>query len=254
MEAFAAAGYTTLISFSTMDTLFIYQGLSDMIKLVYWEPETLKRCIARSASNYAEIEAAEDDKGEWQLGTKACIQTPDFPEGVPYWKSAVFHFWGGWGGHTNPLGAGWTLAPENYAKLNPGHPRGESRYVGYSLASICKRQPAYRPYQRKQRGTILGAGKLYFERERNHFFGLLKDVESKITPALSDSEPFMFLAMAGDKGEKLAEEGLETIGRQVPDVWSEHVARSKVMVGLGRPQNSPGIYQALCYGVPFVNP
>jgi len=39
-----------------------------------------------------------------------------------------------------------------------------------------------------------------------------------------------------------------------PDEFFEHLAGTRVLLGTGRPPLSPTPYDALCFGVPFVNP
>lgn len=112
-----------------MDTLLIYQSLPDMIPIVIWEGQLLERCIERTDDNYLSSEYADQfATGEWQTGTKGCIKKKGFEDGVPIWKSFVFHFWPS---EASPLGHQWTLAPENYTR----HDRVANYYLGKLISS-----------------------------------------------------------------------------------------------------------------------
>jgi len=47
---------------------------------------------------------------------------------------------------------------------------------------------------------------------------------------------------------------LKSLGFMNQDAFLDAVAHSKVMLGIGRPRISPSPWQALCLGVPFINP
>jgi len=48
--------------------------------------------------------------------------------------------------------------------------------------------------------------------------------------------------------------GVVNLGRLNPIEFMQQVGRSKVMIGVGSPWWSPSPYNALCQGVPFINP
>ena len=48
--------------------------------------------------------------------------------------------------------------------------------------------------------------------------------------------------------------GVINLRKLAPHEFSEAVAMSKVMIGVGNPWWSPSPYHALCMGVPFLNP
>lgn len=60
----------------------------------------------------------------------SCGQSPSFPSGIPPYKMFAFSFWSN---PEHPLGAQWTLSPENYQSLG----EGENTYLGYSIEATC---------------------------------------------------------------------------------------------------------------------
>lgn len=78
-------------------------------------------CKNRNESNYKEFDRSEGSTTTWQSGTHACMQSEDFPEGIPHWKSFLFYFWSG---TIHDPGGKWMLAPEDYDSFRgdkPGH-------------------------------------------------------------------------------------------------------------------------------------
>lgn len=122
--ALQSLNYSTIITLGHMNTLLVYQHLPEMIPAIIIEGATLQVCIERNETNYAALETKENRPGIWQTGKKACVQRPDFPEGIPLWKMFAFHFWGG---TMTPLGHRWTLSPEDYA-AHEGKPASEGNY------------------------------------------------------------------------------------------------------------------------------
>lgn len=72
-------------------------------------------------------------------------------------------------------------------------------------------------------------------------------------------EKFELVSLSGPKlPEGVTKEtltpGIFTLGRQSQSDFHRFVAQSKVMIGTGAPKLSPSPYDALCMGVPFINP
>ncbi|KAK4686065.1 hypothetical protein P7C73_g4063, partial [Tremellales sp. Uapishka_1] len=257
IEAFEALNYTLLYTYGNMDTLMIYQAIPDHVKTILWEGESLKKCILRNATNHEEMEdwwAA----GKWQKGeSKGCIQREGFEDGIPIWKSFVFHFWKG---SQSPLGPQWTLSPEDYAQWNDGV---GNNYLGYSIETRCRQTP-FRD-ERQHRGLTLGKRLEYFQGRDFYWPGMLGPIAEKMPYAwnktLQASEPFEMIATASTPGkgyytdgiEPLPEPGITNLGHRPMLEWFDLVAESKFMLGVGRPLLSPSPYDALCFGVPFIN-
>lgn len=107
-----------------MDTLLIYQHMPNLVKAILWESKAFGECRERNKTNYNDPEH-DNNKGTWQMGRKGCIKKEGFEEGIPIWKSFVFHFWVD---NRSPLGPQWTLSPINYAIA--GNKVDANQYLG----------------------------------------------------------------------------------------------------------------------------
>lgn len=242
IRAFRQLNHTILITWGHMDTLLVYQHLPDMIPAILWEGGEFKRCQMRNETNYLELEAMEvESPGGWQKGKKACMQAEDFPEGIPWWKSFMFHFWPMF---QNPLGGQWVLAPEDYSWINDDVPEAHF-YLGYSIEPRCLNTPTFK--LREHRALILAKNDDYFSDEKNLFRHKLAGVRDRVAPLVGadgESVPFDLLSTSGEQLEpgmrrETIEEGIMTIGRQPQMQWVEILARSKVLLGIGDPLLSP---------------
>lgn len=107
---------------------------------------------------------------------------------------------------------------------------------------------------------ILAKDPRYFEEEFNGFRGLIAGAIEAVPHVERNGEdvPFEALALAGylhdGKPPPVPEPGVTNIGRLPAAEWQETLARSKVLLGIGSPKLSPSPYEALCAGVPFINP
>lgn len=247
-RAFEQMGYSMVLGFGHMEVLYIYQGLADMVKIVIWNDTQLKACIERNATNFLELEKGfNEDPGDWQVGQKACIANEDYPTGVPMWKSFAFFFFFS---PQTPLGARWTLAPFDL-------PDKDNFYLGFSIEHTCMKIPI--PKVREHRAFVLAKRTRYFLEKWNAFFGLLKPTIDNV-PAVETPnglQNFTLMSTAsnppGDDGPDTVP-GIDTIGQKPQAEWQALVAGSKVMLGLGWPRISPSPLDALCMGVPFINP
>lgn len=128
MDAFHSLNYTLLYAYGHMDTLIFYQTMPDLVKVIIWESKDFQDCMKRNEANHVDLE--EDfAKGTWQTGTKGCIKKEGFEEGIPVWKSFLFHFWGD---NRSPLGPQWTLSPIDYAAA-AGKGKDANQYLGKFL-------------------------------------------------------------------------------------------------------------------------
>ena len=117
ITALEALNYTVLYAYGAMDALTIYQHLPDLVQIVIFEGSQLDRCIERNNTNWADTEDYYTP-GDWQdRNRRGCIKKKGFGEGIPIWKTFVFHFWAG---PATPMGSGWTLAPEDWALWSHG--------------------------------------------------------------------------------------------------------------------------------------
>ncbi|KAF7343153.1 hypothetical protein MVEN_01746000 [Mycena venus] len=168
-----------------------------------------------------------------------CVLMEHHPHGIPAWKIFSFHFWSG---PDNPLGAKWTLSPERY------RPSGRNTYLGYSIEPQCARQ-AFIPHElRPQQAYVLAKDARYFN---GSGFAYAPD----FFDAASSAAGVRFLAGVHDRLlPDFFPSSITNVGFKPQPEFYEKLAESRVLVGVGSPAISPTPYDALCLGVPFINP
>ncbi|KAJ7754375.1 hypothetical protein DFH07DRAFT_502101 [Mycena maculata] len=169
-----------------------------------------------------------------------CILSRLRPHGIPAWKILSFHFWDS---PDNPLGRRWTLSPEDY--------RGSegNTYLGYSVEPQCSRQPFVPHSHRKEQAYVLAKEARYFapDVDRAH------DPDSFEAAAAAIDIRFL----AGVRERVLPEyfpRNITNVGFMSAPQFYATLAESRVLVGVGVPFTSPTPWEALCLGVPFINP
>ncbi|KAJ7100403.1 hypothetical protein C8R44DRAFT_716506 [Mycena epipterygia] len=188
----------------------------------------------------------------------ACFRDPycalrrDWPWGIPIWKILSFHYWD-YADH--PLGRKWTLSPEPYLPAPDNN-----TYLGYSVQPSCTQQPFIPHAQRapslspptgdsrRKQVYIYAKTADYFSPEKRAF---PPHVFARLSAALGVD--FVVGVQEADAAAALPA-GVANLGAMGPARFYEAVARSWVLVGMGVPSTSPTPYDALCLGVPFINP
>lgn len=235
--------YTILFAWGHMDALFFYQSIPDLIPVVLWEEGEFKHCSMRNETNYAELEKMENHAlGTWQTGTKACMQTDKYLQGIPWWKSFVFLFWDS---RPNPLGPQWTLSPEDWDSFS-GAPRNHT-FLGYSIEQRC--QAVEFRSKRIHRALVLAKDPDYLNEKNNVFYGLLLDAAKTLPHEMTQegNKEFELLSTAGEHAlSELPEPGLSSIGKQPQKEWHDILAESKVLLGVGNPVISPSRKCVVC--------
>ncbi|KZP33614.1 glycosyltransferase family 18 protein [Athelia psychrophila] len=216
-------GYTFLYSKSIDQTVQLYQMFPDLVKAIFSEGDDIYKCW-------------EDEEN--------CLLSESNPYGLPAWKLFAFHFWVT---PASPLGRNWTLSPEPY--VMDGSP--ENLYLGYSVEPSCMSQ-AFIPHD-----------------DRNdHIYIMTKDarnIADGYNPAQWPSHFYEAATKAtginfilGASGSNAAESpipaGVTNHGLLDQKQFIQAVSESLVLVGVGKPETSPTPYEALCLGVPFINP
>ena len=123
LEAFTALNYTLLYTYGHMDTLMIHQHIPDLVKVIIWESEQMRRCMARTGTNHDMTKLSDEEwvhsPDDWQKDMKkGCMKRQGFEDGIPLWKGFSFHFWPT---PSHPLGEKWNLAPYDYSNLRKNH-------------------------------------------------------------------------------------------------------------------------------------
>lgn len=145
----------------------------------------------------------------------------------------------------HPLGNRWTLSPENYEIMAPGNSKGNV-YLGYTVERTCMRIPITPTTDRPQQVYLLAKNLAYFYSDKEYAW-------SNVT---LDGAPFTVALVAGlrDHLELGVPVGITNLGRLNQTEFYYHLGRSRVLLGIGLPFLSPSPYDALCMGVPFINP
>ncbi|KAI5889172.1 uncharacterized protein SCHCODRAFT_02633734 [Schizophyllum commune H4-8] len=216
-------GYSAIITAGTNeDLIHTYHLFPDLVKVIIAEGWDIDMCNK----------------------DPSCVQSESNPLGIPLWKLFAFHFWGG---HAHPLGGPWTLSPENYPLLMGGDSVNNT-YLGYSIERACEKLPVVAHTERPKQAYILAKRLSYFY---DHNFAW-RDV------AFDDAgSPARFVAGMiedADAAGKSVPAGVANHGRLNKTAFYLELARSRVLVGIGSPLLSPSPYDALCMGVPFINP
>ncbi|ORX41229.1 hypothetical protein BD324DRAFT_613760 [Kockovaella imperatae] len=234
--------FTLLYSYKTLETLLIYQSLSDIVKLVIMEAGNLEECMKLHSMTGAQAQTAmpsldglkwlDDDE---QVG---CIKRVGYEQGIPLLHTRAFHFWLG---QRHPLKQ-WTLAPEDWTIKSAS----ESNYhISYHLEH-CRHVV---PSEHQRRVFLLGKRPEYFEGDEYVWpQGALAEITTTLPGGVE------FIATAGKGGGELPEAGIRNVGLLDKEEWFKLVAESSVMLGIGLPRSSPSAYDALCLGIPFINP
>lgn len=141
----------------------------------------------------------------------------------------------------NPLGAPFTLSPS---------PRNNNYFLSFSIEPTCRRLPYLPASQRSDppQAYLLAKQMTYLDDTDKFSWTLpaLKALEADlgirvIAGMTNDDEP---------TAARLEEVGLTNLGKLGKLEFYEQLAKSFVILGVGRPRISPSPWDALCMGVP----
>ncbi|KAJ7576979.1 hypothetical protein C8J56DRAFT_376899 [Mycena floridula] len=220
MIALREMGYTTIFAPDANELSQIYPLFPDLVKTILIEDFDVDRC--------------------WE--DAQCIKSPNNPLGVPAWKMLTFSFWQG---SDNPLGSAWTAGPENWAQLAPWS-SAENVYMGYSVERSCRKIPVVAFNQRPRRVYILAKLLSFFY--DNDF------PWKNMTFNTSDSVSFVGGIIENTEGKHVVPAGIASFGLMEQVKFYHELGNSRALLGIGNPALSPSPYDALCLGVPFINP
>ncbi|KAJ6470986.1 hypothetical protein C8R45DRAFT_1218205 [Mycena sanguinolenta] len=166
-----------------------------------------------------------------------CVLTENNPRGIPAWKLFSFHFWGS---ADNPLGRKWTLSPEPWKD-------SYNNYLGYSIEPQCARQTPVPPTARPAQAFV-------YSKDVKNFQGSGYAWAPDFFDAAAAVAGVQFVA--GVNQDVLPDffPNITNVGLMPQGEFYATIARSRVVVGVGGPTTSPTAYDALCLGVPFINP
>ncbi|KAH7105446.1 hypothetical protein BKA62DRAFT_390017 [Auriculariales sp. MPI-PUGE-AT-0066] len=230
-------GYTYLIGESYEDLVPLYNQYPSRVKVVITMMDWVPKC----------------------LHDEQCIRSDKFPQGIPLWQMIVFEWWRG--AH-HPLGHAWTLSPEDWEDGDV--------YLGYSVQRSCYKNQYIPHAKRKNRAVVLAKRVTYFYKPSYPWLGV-DYANPPATAAAALGEGFEFVGAARndtaygwDNGDNRVDNPVVPAGinpltqgegeNLSKEQWFLELADTRVMVGIGQPYVSPSPWDALCLGVPFINP
>ncbi len=208
-----------------------YKLYSPFVKIIIGEPESFEKCwsalgcIADPRKNLTGI--------EWQ---------GEYGGVFPPWLMTSFDYWDY---VANRLGKDWTLSP---------FPTNDHRFISFSIEQSCASHP-YLPFEERipKEAYIFGKQVKYLtpsSEETVWGISVLDDLADEFGIRLKS-------AMANDNQDTwdLVEASqIHNMGHIDSERFLEELSGSDIFVGIGRPIISPSPFDALCMGVPFINP
>ncbi|KAJ7349814.1 hypothetical protein DFH08DRAFT_958769 [Mycena albidolilacea] len=236
---------STVIALRRLGYSFLYASSRDHTSQLYY---MFRRLVSAIFEDVPDVMACFHDQD--------CVLREHRPHGIPAWKLFSFHFWGT---PENPLGKKWTLSPEKY--------RGsENTYLGYSVEPQCAARSFIPHHLRPHQAYV-------YAKDARYFNGSQYAYTPDFFEAASAAAGVQFLAGVHDHPlPEFFPSNITNVGFMPTTEFYGRVAESRVLVGVGRPTmhvflsmhsnsrtnertiSSPTPYEALCLGVPFINP
>ncbi|KAG9017553.1 hypothetical protein FRB90_000758 [Tulasnella sp. 427] len=176
---------------------------------------------------------------------------------LPIWK--LFHatWWNPIAG-AGPLHAAFTLSPEPYGQYGGS----KTYYLGYSVEPTCLNIPFVTWSERPRQAYIMGKELRYFLDPKypltDSVGGIPAQMRDDFYRVFSEEEDSTFLAgqfdLSGAEGYAEPPPGIVQHARMERTEFQKLISKSRVMMGTGNPVLSPTPYEALCLGIPFINP
>ncbi|KAF8344119.1 uncharacterized protein EI90DRAFT_46274 [Cantharellus anzutake] len=200
-----------------------------------------------------------------------CTKNNENPYGMPIWKIFSFLFWPI---YSHPLGKQWTLNPEPYGE--EAHWRGGGTPLSYSIEPSCDKVQ-FVPHSERARDkyalVMTKAMRNFLPGETNGW-----EIDDFNHAANETGIKFKACADPDPESDRLGPislpKSVENLGTLGQTEFVQLLARASVLVGVGRPETygtffrvfvdmrtmltfltrSPTPYEALCLGIPFINP
>ncbi|EIM85956.1 uncharacterized protein STEHIDRAFT_168983 [Stereum hirsutum FP-91666 SS1] len=265
MQVLTNMGYTYLLVQDLSQAVYYHHMLPSLIRTIILQDDLVQKCASDA---------------------EFCARSPRNPHGIPLWKILAFHFWGG---NIHPLGWTYTLSPEPYSLLSPSSspssPSSVNTYIGYSIESTCTTIPFVPHSERPNQAWVLAKLLTYMspnldrpawhptpawtgaimdraagETGVRYLFGARDDtgVDDTGVEEGGDADREREKEREEERERKRPDmpsrENYENVGQRPREEFVRELARSRVLIGVGNPLISPTPYEALCLGVPFINP
>ncbi|KAG8993905.1 hypothetical protein FRB94_013077 [Tulasnella sp. JGI-2019a] len=122
-------------------------------------------------------------------------------------------------------------------------------YIGYAISHHCTKTPVVAPENRTNHAFILAKESSYFHDDKDRLAFPL-DAYATIT----EQTGIQVVTTANESATQPIPAGVEKLGHLTREEFYHELSYSKVLIGIGRPFLSPSPFDALCLGVPFINP
>jgi hypothetical protein len=204
--------------------------------------------------------------------TEDCLLSELNPDGIPAWKIFSFYFWPQ---ANHPLGGQWVMNPEDYTLEDKDW--SKNTYIGYSVEDACRTRKFIPHTERKRQAYVMT--KIFSSFSPSPDLAWPPDFYEAATNATG----IQFMVGAKDDSDATGKPapplpaGVVNHGLMPQHEFLDYVSRSEVLVGIGNPATSvsfvefkvlwsleteclvlkyrsPTPYDALCLGVPFLNP
>ncbi|KAJ7785833.1 hypothetical protein B0H16DRAFT_1488211 [Mycena metata] len=220
-RALQEMGYTVLFASTVEAASRIYPVFDTLVKMVIANPGQA-----------------------WGCFSTRCRRSERNPSGIPPWKMFTSYF----RQHSNnPLGSKWTLNPEDHG--------GKNTYLGYSIEGQCSKHAFVPHAQRKRQVYILTRFLKFFLPEVTAWPPRYFDDAANAT-GISFVMAATDLPDVPRPGPADLSTSIQNLGGDAMQTESFYdlLSHSIALVGIGKPTLSPTAYDALCLGVPFINP
>ncbi|WWC73904.1 uncharacterized protein I206_107876 [Kwoniella pini CBS 10737] len=246
-EAFAGTSTAgeTIYAQSVISTLN-YHNYSYVFASLGWYNPDMRKTVElwhKHRDNVRMVLADPDQVGVcYNNLEQKCIKTEDNMEGIEVWR--VMSFWY-WDDAANPLGEQFTLSPS---------PRNNNYFLSYSIEPTCRRLPSLPTSERSHPPqAYLLAKQIKYLEDTPRFSWTLEalaklqdDYGIKVVAGMTDDDEVI--------SQQVKEAGLTNLGRLNKLDFYLQLSKSFVFIGVGQPRISPSPWDALCMGVPFINP
>nr|GAT43642.1 predicted protein [Mycena chlorophos] len=217
IRALENMGHTVLYAVDVPAAVQLYHLFDPLVKILIMNGEQIQECC----------------------GIDYCLKSEHNPAGIPIWKMFAFSFW------VNPatdLGNQWTLSPEDY---------GTNTFLGYSIEAQCELRPFVPHAKRAKQIYIIAKYVTFFDQEKTAW-----PTDFFEAAAAEVGVEFVTGTHVGDRPDLFpASKHVHNLGSVLTQSdFYGNLSHSVALLGVGDPVTSPTPYDALCLGVPFINP
>lgn len=157
-----------------------------------------------------------------------------------------------WTDVDHPLGALWTVSPEDYSTWNNNG--RNNTYLGYSLEKSCLKTSYVPLEQRPRRVFVLAKFTKYFASHYRYIFRDNLGMKNTFFKDISERLGLSFVGALKKNDGFDVPPGISQLPRMAQPAFQATIASSRLLLGIGSPPMSPSPWEALCLGVPFINP